>query len=193
MIAHKMIIGEHEASWQELENCSFTALLILFSLVGASSMDFIASSTYIYQNGFKLSNQVYSYYFSLNALSLIYGPMVYLQISKQFHPETIIRICFGVIIGNGVLICLLGNLQPLIFALCILPSSIASSCLRPPSANLMLGQQKGDAGSVSSVMGCIGLLMGGLGIMLISFNWANPILVLGSMNLIAGLVCLIFW
>ena len=70
----------------------------------------------------------------------------------------------------GVLEFLLGNLQPWIFALSILPASIAGSCVRPPSANLMLEQQKGNAGSVSSLMSCVGLLMGSLGMLLISFN-----------------------
>jgi MFS transporter, DHA1 family, multidrug resistance protein len=176
-----------------LQNRSFTSLLILFSLLPLSTMAFIASSTYIYQNGFKLSNQVYSYYFSLNALGMIVGPMLYLQFSKRFRIEVIIPVCFGGIVASGVLVALLGNLQPWIFALCILPASIAGSCLRPPSANLMLEQQKGNAGSVSSLMGCVGLLMGSLGMFLISFNWGNLILVLGSMNFIAGVICLILW
>jgi len=176
-----------------LQNRRFTSLVFLFSLLTISSMAFIASSTYIYQNGFKLSNQVYSYYFSINALGLIFGPILYLQISKRIRIETIIPVCFGAILASGVLVALLGNLQPWIFALSILPASIAGSCLRPPSANLMLYQQIGDAGSVSSLMGCIGLLMGSLGMLLISFNWSNLILVLGSMNFIAGLLCLIFW
>jgi MFS transporter, DHA1 family, multidrug resistance protein len=176
-----------------LQNRSFTSLMFLFSLLGISSMAFIASSTFIYQNGFKLSNQVYSYYFSLNALGLIYGPMLYLQISKRIRYATIIRVCFGVVVASGILVALLGNLQPWIFALCILPSSIAGSCMRPPSANLMLEQQKGDTGSVSAVMGCVGLLMGSLGMLLISFNWGNLIVVLGCMNMITGFLCLVFW
>ena len=169
------------------------SLLLLFSLLSISSMAFIASSTYIYQDGFKLSNQVYSFYFSLNALGLILGPILYLQISKRFRIESIIPVCFGVIVASGVLVFLLGSLQPLIFALSILPASIAGSCVWPPSANLMLEQQKGNAGSVSSLMSCIGLLMGSLGMLLISFNWSNLIMVLGSMNFIAGILCLIFW
>jgi DHA1 family bicyclomycin/chloramphenicol resistance-like MFS transporter len=176
-----------------LQNRRFTSLLFLFSLLSISSMAFIASSTYIYQDGFKLSNQAYSYYFSLNALGLIFGPMLYLQLSKRTLIDAIIPVCFGAITASGMLVFFLGNLQPLIFALCILPASIAGSCVRPPSANLMLIQQIGDTGSVSSLMGSVGLLMGSLGMILISFNWSNLILVLGSMNVIAGVLCLIFW
>ena len=65
--------------------------------------------------------------------------------------------------------------------------------MRPPSANLMLEQQKGDTGSVSSVIGCTGLLMGSLGMQLISLNWANTIIALGVMTLTTSGLSLILW
>jgi MFS transporter, DHA1 family, multidrug resistance protein len=176
-----------------LQNRRFTILLVLFSLGAISSLAFIASSTYIYQDGFHLSGQIYSYYFSLNALGLIAGPMLYLWLSQRFHSEHIIQACFVTIAASGLLICFLGNLQPWIFALCILPASIAGSCLRPPSANMMLEQQKGDTGAVSSLMGCLGLLMGSLGMQLISLPWGNLILALGIMTLGTAAVSLIAW
>lgn len=176
-----------------LQNRGFTLLLILFSIGGISSLAFIASSTYIYQDGFHLSGQMYSFYFALNALGFISGPLIYLRLSRRFHSEAIIRACFMVIAASAVLVCVLGNLTPWIFALCILPSSIAGNCLRPPSANLMLEQQKGDTGSVSSVIGCTGLLMGSLGMQLISLNWANTIIALGGMTLITSLLSLLLW
>jgi DHA1 family bicyclomycin/chloramphenicol resistance-like MFS transporter len=176
-----------------LQNRGFTLLLLMFSLGSISSMAYIASSTYIYQNGFHLSSSAYSYYFSLNALGMIAGPMIYLRLSRRLHSESIIRVCFLTIAVSGVLICFLGSLQPWVFALCILPASIAGNCMRPPSANLMLEQQKGDTGSVSSVMGCTGLLMGSLGMQLISLNWSNTILALGSMTLTTAALSLIFW
>ena len=176
-----------------LQNRSFTPLLLLFSLGGISGLAYIASSTYIYQDGFHLSGQAYSFYFALNAMGMISGPMIYLRLSRRFHPETIIRGCFAAIASSGVLVCLLGNLQPWVFALCMLPASIAGSCSRPPSANLMLEQQKGDTGSVSSVMGCTGLLMGSIGMQLISLPWGNIIVALGGMTVTTATLSLLFW
>ena len=178
---------------QVLQNRGFTILLILFSLGSISSLAFVASSTYIYQDGFHLSGQMYSFYFSLNALGFIAGPMIYLWLSQRFHAESIIRACYFMIAASGLLVCLLGNLQPWIFALCILPASIAGSCLRPPAANMMLEQQKGDTGAVSSLMGCTGLLMGSLGMLLISLPWGNMILALGIMTFGTAAVTLIVW
>ncbi len=176
-----------------LQNRGFAGLLILFSLLSVSTLAFIASSTYIFQDGFHLSSQAYSFYFSLNALGMIAGPMIFLQLSRRVHSETIIKGSFLVILISGVLVFLLGNLQPWIFCLCILPSSAASNCLRPPAANLMLEQQKGDTGSVSSLINCTGLLMGSLGMLLISLNWANTVQVLGVMTFSTAGISLALW
>ncbi len=176
-----------------LQNRGFSLLLMLFSIGSVSSLAFIASSTYIYQNGFHLGSQAYSFYFSLNALGMISGPLIYLRVSRRFHSEAIIRACFLAIAISGALVCVLGNLQPWIFALCILPAATAGNCLRPPSANLMLEQQKGDTGSVSSAMSCAGLLMGSLGMQLISLNWSNTIIALGVMTFTTATLSLLLW
>ena len=176
-----------------LKNRGFTMLLVLFSLGSLSSMAFIASSTYIYQDGFHLSGQAYSLYFSLNAIGLILGPMIFLRLSRRVHSEKIIRISYFVIAASGLLVCLFGNTQPWIFALCMLPASAAGSCFRSPATNMMLEQQKGDSGAVSSLIGCTGLLMGSLGMQIISQPWGNMILALGIMTISTAAIALIAW
>lgn len=188
-----MLVQSFTRLGKVLQNRSFTMLMLLFSLGGISSMAFVAGSTYIYQDGFHLSSQAYSFYFAVNAIGLISGPALYMRISRRFHPEAIIRACFLVVATSGVLMILFGNLAPWVFALCILPSSIAGSCMRPPSANLMLEQQHGDTGSVVAVMGCVGMLLGSLGMTLISLNWPNTIIALGVMTLATASASLLFW
>jgi DHA1 family bicyclomycin/chloramphenicol resistance-like MFS transporter len=176
-----------------LKNHRFTSLLALFSLGPIASMAFIASSTYIYQENFQLSSQMYSLYFSLNALGMIAGPMIYLWFSKRFMAVNIIWACFATIATSGLLVWMLGSLQPWIFSLCILPGSTANSCMRPPSTNLMLEQHEGDTGTLSSLMGCTGLLMGSFGIQLISIPWSNRIIALGTIMLIVAFTSLLAW
>lgn len=176
-----------------LQNRGFTLLLLLFSLNGVSMMAFIASSTYIYQENFHLSGQIYSFYFSLNALMMMAGPMVYLRLARHHHPEKIVRNAYIVIAVSGFLICLLGNLQPWVFALCMLPATLASSCTKPVAANMMLEQQQGDTGSVSSLMSCVGMLMGSLGMQLVSLPWGNMIITLGVMILSTSTLVLLAW
>jgi len=176
-----------------LQNRGFTLLLLLFSLGAVSTFAFIASSTYIYQNDFNLSGQVYSFYFSVNALGMIAGPMIFLWFLQRVHTEKIILGCYVATLISGLLVYFLGSREPWVFALCILPASIAGSCLRPGSANMMLEQQTGDTGSVSSLKGCAGLLMGALGLQVISMPWSSTILALGVMTFSTAAISLIAW
>jgi MFS transporter, DHA1 family, multidrug resistance protein len=176
-----------------LQNRGFTILVFLFALAGCSFPAFIAASPYIYQDGFHLSSQAYSYYFALNALATLAGPAIFLWLSRRFHAERIIQGGFVITIASGLLVCTLGNLQPWIFALCFLPTAIAGSCIRPPSANLMLEQQKSDTGAVSSLMICIAVLSGSISMQVISLPWGNTITALGIMILGTAGASLLAW
>ncbi|MCX6677687.1 MAG: MFS transporter [Methanothrix sp.] len=76
--------GTARQAWGRLiavaKNPGFATLLMIFSLLSVSGLAFIASSSYIYINGFHQSEQVYSYYFAFNALGMIAGPVLYLRL-----------------------------------------------------------------------------------------------------------------
>lgn len=188
-----MLLASFARLGKVLQNRSFTLLMLLFSLGSISGMAYVASSTFIYQEGFGLSSQAYSYYFALNAIGLMSGPMLYMRLSRRFHPEAIIRTCFMVSMTSGILLVLVGRFQPWIFFLCLLPSSIAGSCMRPPATNLMLEQHKSDTGSMASVMSCTGMLFGSLGMTLISMPWGNPVIALGTLILLTASLSLAAW
>ncbi len=174
-------------------NPGFSSLLVLFSLPSTASMAFIASSAYIYINRFGLSAQAYSYYFAINAIGLILGPMLYLRVSRRYPRRLVIITCFAVFAGSGLLISCFGGFQPWLLTLVLLPATICGSCVRTPGANLMLEQQRENAGAAAALMSCFGILMGSIGMMIISVNWGNTILALGVMNVLTGLVCGGLW
>lgn len=174
-----------------LRNTGFSSLMFIFSLVSVSTLAFVASSSYIYINGFGLSEQVYSYYFAVNALGLILGPMIYLRISRRMDRRSIIMAGFAAIAASGALVCLFGSLRPWMLAAFLLPATISSSCVRTPGTNLMLEQQREDTGSAASLMSFFAIFMGSIGMTIISIDWGDvsTVFVLGAMNLIIGLVC----
>ena len=176
-----------------LKNPGFTSLLLIFSLVVAPMMAFIASSSYIYIVGFGLSEQVYSYFFALNALCAMLGPILYLQLSKRFKRRSIIIACFTMITVSGYLLFSLGSINPWLFAITLIPATMSMSTLRPPSANLLLEQQQEDTGTVSSLISFFTILIGSLGMLLISLEWGNIVSALGMMHLITGLGCGLLW
>ena len=176
-----------------LKNPGFTSLLIVFSLVSTASLAFIADSSYIYEDGFGLSQQWFSYYFAFNAIGLIAGPFLYLRLSHTFSRKSIITACFTFLIIGGALVCIFGSLGPFLFALALFPASLMSSCVRSPGAHLMLEQQKEDTGSASALMGCFGLLFGSAGMILATLGGSHLVLIVGVINVAVGLVCLSGW
>lgn len=65
-----------------LKNPGFTSLLLIFSAVNIPFMAYISSSSYIFQDGFGLSSQAYSYFFAFNAAGMLLGPFLYVKLSS---------------------------------------------------------------------------------------------------------------
>ncbi|KLK88035.1 membrane protein [Methanoculleus sediminis] len=176
-----------------LKNPGFASLLVVFSLVSTASLAFVSASPYIYQDGFGLSEQWYSFYFALNAVGLIAGPFLYLWLSRHASRRSIVGAGFAVMVGSGVLVCLFGSLGPLAFALALFPASLMGSSVRPAGAFLMLDQQKEDTGSASALINCASLVFGSAGMVLVFLFGESLVFGLGAINAAAGVACLLGW
>jgi len=175
------------------KNRSFISLLIILSMISVATMSYISASSYIFVDGFGLSEKVYSYYFAINAVFFLLGPLLYIKLSKAYHSNSIITASYIVISISGVLICTIGNLNPLLFALSLIPASLFGSIMAPARTNLMLEQLQGDTGAASSLISCAMTLYGSIGMFIISLNFSNKIVVMGLMYLVIGIVSLIAW
>jgi DHA1 family bicyclomycin/chloramphenicol resistance-like MFS transporter len=172
-----------------LRNKRFTALLVIFSLIGMTFMAYIASSSYIYQDIFKLSQQSYSYFFSFNAAMMFLGPLLYIRLSSRFSRFALVNLSFLITVVFGLLICTVGRLSPWAFAAMLLPTTIMGSFIAPPSRFLMLSQVSGDSGSASALMGAVSAIFGSIGATVTSLHLGNLIVVIGGLNILLGLLC----
>ena len=171
-----------------LSNPGFTSLLIIFSLAPVSLMAFLAASSYVYIQGFGLTEREFSYFFALNAISAMLGPLLYVRIAKFFTAKAVITFCFGLLAISGLLMYILGHDSPLLFALVMMPATMSVTTMRPPGANLMLEQQQYDSGSASSLINFFGMVMGSVGMFLISQEGHDLIVTLGILQLSIGII-----
>ncbi|MCI1882635.1 MAG: Bcr/CflA family efflux MFS transporter [Sporolactobacillus sp.] len=172
-----------------LKNPGFTLLLVIFSTVNVASMAFISSSSYIYQDNFGLSSQTYSYFFTFNAVGMLLGPIFYVRLAWRCKRFSIINACFIITIVSGMLVCLFGKRDTWLFAVTLLPATVATSAVRPPSTYLMLQQQQKDTGAVSSLITALAIAMGSVGMILVSVVRWNLVLVVGWINILIGVLC----
>jgi len=176
-----------------LKNKGFLSLLLTFSMFNIAFLAYISASSYIFVNGFGLSESVYSYYFAGNALFLMLGPVLYIQLSKRLHYKTIIPIAYIIISTCGLLMLTIGRMEPWIFFLTLIPASLCGNMIGPPRANLLLEQVHGDTGAASSLMSCGFTLFGSIGMLIISASTIDKVIMLGSMYFILGFITVIAW
>jgi DHA1 family bicyclomycin/chloramphenicol resistance-like MFS transporter len=171
-----------------LRSRTFTTLLLTFSMVSITGMAFISSSSYIYQETFGVSSQTFSFFFAIWAVGLAIGPPIYMRLSREWERTSIITGCVVVIVLSGILVLLFGKLGPWAFIMALIPGSIALSCLRPPVTYLLLDQHEGDAGSASALMGASHMVMGSVGMVIVSFPFGGRVELIGALNVFFGLL-----
>lgn len=176
-----------------LKNPHFAILLMIFSTVPMGLMTFLAASSFIYIDGFGLSESLYSYFLAFNASFSMIGPALYVRLSNRFQPKNIITVCFFLLIGSGLAVFSYGDLSPYLFALLAGCATIAVVTLRVPATNLMLEQQKKDTGSATALISFFGMLMASVGMYLVTLSPENLIQALGLIQMSIGVVCAGAW
>jgi MFS transporter, DHA1 family, multidrug resistance protein len=176
-----------------LQNRTFAYLLVNFSLMGMAMMAFITSSSYIYEDTFGTSSQVYSYFFVLFAVSIAIGAQLYVWLSRHFSREAILSGCFAVTAVSGLATLFWGGLGPWTFILTLIPGQMAFSCSRPPAISLMLVQHQGDTGSLSSLMGAFSTVMGTIGIVIVSLGIWGRVELIGTLTAALAVLSGIMW
>jgi DHA1 family bicyclomycin/chloramphenicol resistance-like MFS transporter len=176
-----------------LKSTTFTTLLLTFSLLSMAGLAFVSSSSYIYQETFGTSSQVFSFFFAVYAVGMVIGPLIYVRLSRSMARNSIITGSLAVVALSGLLVLLLGGIGPWVFTLALLPSSVAMSCMRPPATYLMLDQHEYDAGSASALMGSSHMIMGSVGMVIVSLQLGARVELIGLLNLALGILSCILW
>ena len=176
-----------------LKNPRFVALLVIFSITPIAMMGFLAAGSYIYINGFGLTEQQFSYAFSFNALCASFGPTIYMKLSRFIPVQKIITLCFFLLATAGVLTVTIGNTSPFVFALIAAPATLMVITMRVPGTNLMLDQQSSDTGSAVALIQFCGMICGSLGMVLVSIRPDSLIENLGILQFTVGLTGGVLW
>ncbi|WP_024612380.1 multidrug effflux MFS transporter [Pseudoalteromonas sp. TB64] len=184
-------------SWGRLgvviKNPHFLSLLAIFTIPPMTLMAFLAAGSYIYIDGFGLSEQTFSYAFAANAFCASFGPSIYMKLSQKISVKKIITICFILLMLCGVLTLTFGHLSPWIFASIAAPATLMVIVTRVPGTNLMLDQQTSDTGSAVAVIQFCSMIAGATGMMLVSIRPDELISDLGIIQLSIGTITLVLW
>ena len=189
--------GSVVGSWYRLlvvlKNLGFSSLLLIFSLAPIALMAFLASASYIYIDGFGLTEGQFSLFFAFNATCAMVGPTIYMRMRRHIEPKLIVTVCFTLIAVCGVVVSVFGHISPWWFALSVGPVTMAVIAVRVPGTHLMLEQQDEDTGSASALINFFAMFMGSMGMQLVTL-WPGALITnLGYIQIGVGMVCSILW
>lgn len=187
------VIGSWYRLLVVLKNLGFSSLLLIFSLAPIALMAFLASASYIYIDGFGLTEGQFSLFFAFNATCAMVGPTIYMRMRRHIEPKLIVTVCFTLIAVCGVVVSVFGHISPWWFALSVGPVTMAVIAVRVPGTHLMLEQQDEDTGSASALINFFAMFMGSMGMQLVTLWPGTLITNLGYIQIGVGMVCSILW
>ena len=194
---HTRYAGSVFQSWGRLavvvKNPPFLSLLAVFTIVPMALMSFLAAGSYVYINGFGLSEQTFSYAFAANAVCASFGPTIYMRLSKRVSVKKIITASFLTLTACGISTIFIGGLSPWVFGALAAIATLTVIITRVPGTNLMLEQQTTDTGSAVAVIQFCSMIAGAIGMALVSLNAETLIKNLGVIQLSIGLIALTLW
>lgn len=176
-----------------LKNPRFAYLLLIFSMAPMCLLAFIGTAAYIYIDGFGLSEQAFSFIFSFNAVFSMFGPTLYLRLSRVLPVQGVILGCFLVVVLGGTALLAVGDLSPWLFAGLAAISTMSVIVLRVPGANLMLEQQDSDTGSAAALIQFSSTIMGAIAVQVVSAGSADFVRSFGTLLVVVGTACAAMW
>lgn len=171
----------------------FIRLLLMFSLLAAPYMAYLAMSSFVYVSYFGLTAQEYSYFFAANSAAAILGPALYLWLKSHFANKQLIIITFVVSGISSLLLLTLGSTAAVAFLLSFLPFTVIESIARPLSMEVLLGEVEKNVGTASSMINFFHTFLGSVGMALGTLPWPDFISGLGIIMIAAVVLGIIVW
>lgn len=175
------------------KNPGFMSFLLLTSLFEIPFMEYIAVGSYIYVDFFGVGEVGYSLFFAVAAILMAAGPFIWIAASHRVSVIrfTTVMLTFAGIMGIAMM--LVGQSSPYAFCACFVAFAMAESCTRPYCMNVLLEQQKRDAGSASALMNCIRTGIGAVGMALAALPWTNFVMGIAILIVVFMAIALASW
>lgn len=161
------------------KNPGFSLFLIVMGMVNLPFTAYLSCASYIYVGQFGLSEQVYTYFFAASALMAALGPSLSVRMLSHMSGRRYAAIMLTAGVTVGVLLLALGWTSPFAFWAIWACFAVVEAAIRPFAANVLLEQQDGDSGSVSSLYNFTCTMLGVIGSALIMGNWPTYVVGLG--------------
>lgn len=178
---------------QLLRNRRYMGFALMMSLLVLPIFAFIGGSADIYITRLGLSEQMFGYFFALNAAAIMAGSFACTRLIGRVRSTRLMTAGFaGILIGGiGMITHWIPGPWGLALPMAVISFSFGIS--RPPSNNLVLEQVDRHAGAASSLLIFIYFMLGAFAMWLISLDWPDKTRTIGVLGAVCGGVILGIW
>ena len=178
---------------QLLGNRRYLGYALMMSLIVMPHFAFIGGSADIYITRLGLSEQLFGYFFALNALAVMAGSFAFTRLLRRFKSKDLLTTGFAGILIGGLWMLVRWLPGPWGLALPMAVMSFSFGLSRPPSNNLVIEQVDQNAGAASSLLIFIYFMLGAFSMWLIALDWTDKIRTIGLLGTATGGIILGIW
>ena len=176
-----------------LRNRRYVVYTLMASLIGLAHFAFIGGSADIYITKIGLSEQAFSYFFSMNALAMMTGAFTCGRVVRRFGSTVFITVSFAGIFVGGLAMLFSRLPGPWALALPMAICTFSYGFNRPLFQNLILEEVKRSAGAASSFLTFCYFMVGAFSMWLIALDWSDKIRMIGILGAGSGGLVLGLW
>ena len=174
-------------------NSGFALFMLVMAMINLPFMAYLGAGSYIYVDIFGLTEQEYTYFFATSALAAALGPSLSVFMLKRMNGRRYAGTQLAAATLAGALMLAIGHVGPFAFWAAFALFAILEASMRPFAASVLLEQQDGDAGSVSSLYNFACSMLGVVGSAAIMLPWPDYIWGLGILMAGAEGAMLVLW
>lgn len=176
-----------------LKNRRYFSLLLTLSFTCIPVFAFIGSSSEIYILEYGYNEQQYGYFFGFNALAFVLAPIAFSRVVRSVSILRLMPLAFSGMLLTSILLLCPFIPTPWRLTLPMFGLTFCFSFCRPAGNNLILEQVDRDTGAASSLMVFFYFMIGALAMWFLSYTWADKVVMLGWMGVVAVSCTLVSW
>lgn len=168
----------------------FAAFLLSVAMINVPFMGYVAAASYIYVDRFGLDEQMYGVFFASAALVGVFGPIVYLRLSKRIPALRFTYLLMGLAALGGALMLAIGWSGPFAFCATAIIVGFVEASMRPYTTDILLRQHEREAGSASSLINFTHTALGCVGMWAVMLPWPGYVEGIGVLTIASMVVAL---
>ncbi len=154
---------------------AFSLFLGIIAFLTIPIWAYVAVSSYIFIDDFGLDNTGYGVYYAIGTVFSVIAPFIYLALAKKLTSRMIVRITLILMLASGIMLLTIGEINPVLLILCVVPMYFSEGIIRPLGLVILLEEYSYVAGSASALIQFVVNIVGSVGTALATMGWNSMV------------------